>query len=65
MTENKLKPCPFCGESKLVVAEKILTRERWYVHCGNCKCRTFQYLDRREAIEAWNRRAPNDEQGQD
>jgi Lar family restriction alleviation protein len=60
MEKIELKPCPFCGESKDVVVQKILSRERWYVHCGNCKCRTFQYLDRREAIKTWNRRADNE-----
>ena len=59
MTENELKPCPFCGESEYVTVQKMLTRKRWYVHCGNCRCRTAQYLDRQEAIKVWNRRADN------
>lgn len=57
MEKIELKPCPFCGESEYVTIQKMLTREYWYVHCGNCRCRTAQYLDRQEAIEAWNRRA--------
>lgn len=57
MAENELKPCPFCEESKMVFARKILTRNRWHVLCDNCKCRTGQYLTRQEAVEAWNRRA--------
>lgn len=71
---EKLKPCPFCGRvDKLVIwatetpfDDRRLTN--WRVSCDRsgdntgCGGSSGAYLDRKEAIEAWNRRA-NDDQG--
>ena len=68
-----LKPCPFCGgEAKIWKCEPRIHRYRdhvYCVYCGNCEL-LFGYDEdyggifttEDEAIEAWNRRA-NDEQG--
>jgi Lar family restriction alleviation protein len=61
---SELKPCPFCGESKLLYSGGCGFRyddddnqiRLFRVHCRTCKGRTglFESLD--EAVEAWNRR---------
>ena len=55
---SELKPCPFCGEDG--ITKKIMSRERWRVVCENCGGRTDDYLDRNDAIKAWNRRAKDE-----
>ena len=64
MTEELLKPCPFCGSSDVDVRETIADA---LVACNICSCRTgFVYLVDNEAsnaarirgaIAAWNTRA--------
>jgi Lar family restriction alleviation protein len=49
----ELKPCPFCG-SEHVVCTKPTT---WQVWCTDCKCIGPWKTERKDAIEAWNRRA--------
>ena len=67
-TENeaigKLKPCPFCGGEAEIVTNGELTKSKYYfvdVQCKNTRCRGWSsVLDsrtRKQAIEAWNRRA--------
>ena len=60
-----LKPCPFCGEHKLLYSGNCGFRYNdddnqirlFGVRCRTCKARTglFESLD--EATKAWNRRA--------
>lgn len=52
MTE-KLKPCPFCGESLLKIT--MAMGEAW-VHCSGCKAASGTGRTRPEAAAAWNRR---------
>ena len=62
---NGLKPCPFCGEHKLLYSGNCGFKfndddnqiRLFGVHCRTCKARTglFESLD--EATKAWNRRA--------
>ena len=66
---NKLKPCPFCGDKK---APNVMPDEeidgsdngQFVVCCSMCfgGCgATSGYCDtEEEAIEAWNRRTPNE-----
>lgn len=52
----KLKPCPFCGGTKLVVTSGPLYKvicENWMM----CGIEGPRYMNRLEAIAAWNRRA--------
>lgn len=55
---EKLNPCPFCGGEVKIIAEKVDARTVVYTFvCENCCSGTyFDYADREEAIESWNRR---------
>ena len=57
--QEKLKPCPFCGE-KPKLKEHILYKHNYIVHCTNDFCLvepcTKLYPKEKQAIEAWNRR---------
>ena len=62
-----IKPCPFCGHAASVEETADDGYVRFTVGCDNPNvedCMGYQSLstyDRRsEAIEAWNRRAPNE-----
>ena len=50
-----LNPCPFCGNERWVMLTKRLGG-RWVVHCGKCGNTTGQWLDKQDAVRAWNRR---------
>lgn len=63
--DNRLLPCPFCGEPAAIwyfpQHDRPLLKEAYYVGCtnDNCGCEiekpgAFKSLD--EAVEAWNRR---------
>ena len=64
---DELKQCPFCG------GEAILRKNRYcegyYVTCLSHNCSmiiaTCQRETKEEAIEAWNRRASDDERRSD
>ena len=57
---NELKPCPFCGSADV---QKEYDSELPFnrVRCNNCESSSGIYDDMKYAVEAWNRRA-NDEQ---
>ena len=65
---DELKPCPFCGHTAHIARLKWSANPRYFVVCGNGKehCiasehSTFGgfYVNKKDAIEAWNRRADN------
>lgn len=63
---DELKPCPFCGgEAKLHQTTYGNNIAAYVVWCGNRNCDvspTTRYRRfRKEAIEAWNRRAEDEE----
>lgn len=53
----ELKPCPFCGGEAEIVENDCFVD----VCCKNLRCRGWasclEYKTKKEAIEAWNRRA--------
>lgn len=54
--EEKLKPCPFCGEKGVFVK---FYRDGWTVGCGNkfCPVHPTTHIDtKKEATAAWNER---------
>ena len=66
---DKLKPCPFCGET-----ERLYTGARGWkytdendaiklfgTHCRICGSRTRLFETAKEAIDAWNMRAGDKE----
>lgn len=62
-----LKPCPFCGGEAMLINTFALGCESKSVHCIRCKAKVNNFSgvteDRSKqlAVEAWNRRA-SDEQ---
>lgn len=69
---EELKPCPFCGHSAIVVCNKYRHNKFLFsVQCGNlategfdlCPAipQTYEYEEEADAINAWNRRADNEQ----
>ncbi len=63
MTEQKLKPCPFCGGKPDFIKRITLDyftgkdEKRWSYKCRKCHVwLAFNYATRYEAVKAWNRR---------
>ena len=59
MTDQALKPCPFCGSK---TAPKLVEYcVKWYVCCekrvDGCGADFDTFKTRQQAIDAWNRRA--------
>lgn len=54
----KLKPCPFCGSENIRLTNWGLYR-CW---CVECLANATDCISAKEAIDAWNRRAGEDEQ---
>ena len=63
MSEQELLPCPFCGAPG-VVGDSFtgMGRECWIACCNNNECPASEVVvdmpTRKEAIDAWNTRAP-------
>jgi Lar family restriction alleviation protein len=57
MMSEELKPCPFCGENKLILQEIIANN--CYVKCLLCITDGPVGENEQEAIDAWNKRANN------
>lgn len=55
MTNEELKPCPFCGGEA-----ELFQEYGWAVSCTSCCVKTLKYRIREKAIKAWNRRANNE-----
>jgi len=56
--EIKLKNCPFCGNDAYLAESWNQTK---MVQCAVCGCHTIHYLNKLDAIGAWNRRTPSAE----
>ena len=56
MTMPDLKPCPFCGEKEAI---RLTSWGLWRCWCVKCLAKTADELYKKDAIEAWNRRADN------
>lgn len=64
MENRELKPCCKCGcESELISSQTFAwCNVYWYVRCTNEDCEEetmLKYDTKRDAINAWNRRAEN------
>ncbi len=63
---EKLKNCPFCGRKAELIDCEI--HPRWYVKCSYRYCGVEQghtYVDKKSAINAWNRRAYEQQENRD
>ena len=59
MKMHELKPCPFCGGEAEV--KSVMDFAVYIAHCKNCTCMLGSLFgDKCDAIEAWNRRANNE-----
>ena len=72
----KLKPCPFCGSEKIIITDcRELKQCNNFAECGcmpnytvccdfrqgGCGATSGYRLNKEEAIEAWNKRAGEQE----
>lgn len=59
MSEEKLKPCPFCGGEAILKTNHGFNKEviSSFTYCEECGVATRSYALEKTAIEAWNRRA--------
>ncbi len=68
MKETELKPCPFCGgEAKLAISNQCMAKA-YCVVCKDSHCRGSGrklVRDIETAINAWNRRADNEQREAD
>lgn len=53
MNNAKLKPCPFCSSTNIVIGY-------FQVWCNDCGCTTEENSTKEEAIDKWNTRKPMD-----
>jgi len=56
-----MKPCPFCGKTKLVISHN----EKYsLVYCEHCACSGPYELSDKEAIDSWNNKKKGDKMNQ-
>lgn len=63
---EKLKNCPFCGRKAELIDCEV--RPRWFVKCSYKYCgaeQGYTYVDKKSAINAWNRRAYEQQENRD
>lgn len=49
--DEPLKPCPFCGGIALLTNWGL-----WRVWCQKCKAASGDFVSKKDAIKAWNKR---------
>jgi len=54
----ELKPCPFCGSNNLHLTHNGM--QNWVIGCGVCQVEMENFVDREQAIKAWNTRATDE-----
>ena len=57
----KLRPCPFCGSTKIVLKRPYPVMELWFVTCLGCSCNSACSTKPIDAVSAWNMRVDNGE----
>lgn len=55
---EKLKPCPFCGNSDIYLAGYSV----YWCECKNCKAETGAHNTKESAIESWNMRVEEEDE---
>lgn len=53
---DELKPCPFCGNKNLIVADYPKPPSYWSIRCERCGCQIGDQGTLEAAIEQWNHR---------
>ena len=59
LTDDELKPCPFCG-GEAELWDNKLENKLYCVICRECECMTPVSLTEERVVELWNRREPID-----
>ena len=60
--ENQPRSCTFCGSADVKIEDSIKQFSKVFeICCNKCKCSSGYYDTKIEAIEAWNRRATDNE----
>lgn len=62
MKTPELKPCPFCGRTD-GLAIVSCGCEMYEVHCIFCQVKQGKWHGLEEAVDAWNRRAEREQNG--
>ena len=64
---EELKPCPFCGRTDTLHFDRYQSDGEWwgYIECTECIMTGPVGKLKRDAVDAWNRRASGDESGSD
>ena len=57
--QNELKPCPFCG-GEATLWQTLGADRPYHILCG-CGGRVGWFVTEQEAVEAWNRRATDEQ----
>lgn len=65
MTDEELKPCPFCGGKNIDIQYLSLTKRYYFCRCLDCEAQTKSKTDKDKAIDAWNRRAADGHKNED
>lgn len=56
-TEQEPRPCPFCGSTaRIITVTHSDVRVFSIVKCDGCGVATGNWLSRKDALHAWNRR---------
>ena len=54
---EQLKPCPSCGNKKVVIIEIERPSIKYAVWCTDCNAHSSYFVSREDAIKVWNTRA--------
>jgi Lar family restriction alleviation protein len=64
MTNEKLKPCPFCGcKAKILHIPCMDNVDVFQIFCKECMAMVKAFKNLAEAVEAWNRRVNDGRNG--
>lgn len=55
-TNEKLKPCPFCGGEAEIVEDHLFGEDYYAGRCRSCAATSIFEFTKEEAVAAWNRR---------
>ena len=57
MSEQKLKPCPFCGSDASMETGIVQGAQRSMVGCTGCPALMSPHRDKEQLVKTWNARA--------
>ncbi|WP_458726197.1 Lar family restriction alleviation protein [Alteromonas macleodii] len=57
MSEQKLKPCPFCGSDASMETGIVQGLQRSMISCTRCPVLMSPHRDKEQLVKAWNERA--------